>query len=182
MRRHKKEDLSVSDEEDEEEVACTNNDAARWPLTHLGEWHPSEFVQSAQALDMPVHQGKMDVENTTAMWSDAGVGVGAQRIITKHFMGFFGCKFAVPEAATNALAVDSAPPVVGAMEHMDHALDHWCKDLVGLLTGQIAREHINQPADFSCASVDFVIGADHGQGSFRAGVKVTHRNADQSSH
>jgi hypothetical protein len=28
-------------------------------------------------------------------------------------------------------------------------------------------------------SVDFVIGADHGQGLFRAGVKVTCRNADR---
>jgi hypothetical protein len=95
-------------------------------------------------------------------------------------MGFFGYKFTVPEAAINMLAVDSAPPVVGATEHMDHTLDYWYKDLVGLLTGQIAREHINQPAGFSHASVDFVIGADHGQCSFRAGVKVTYRNADQS--
>lgn len=180
VRRYKKEDLLVNDEEDEEEVAYTNNDAARWLLTHLGEWYPSEFVQSAQALDMPIHQGKMDAEYTTAMWSDAGVGVGAQRIIMKYFMGFFGYKFTVPEAAINMLAVDSVPPVVGTIEYMDHTLDYWYKDLVGLLTGQIAREHINQPAGFSYASVDFVIGADHGQGSFRAGVKVIYRNADQS--
>jgi hypothetical protein len=38
------------------------------------------------------------------------------------------------------------------------------------LTRQIAREHTNQPG-FFYTSVDFVIGADHGQGSFRAGVK-----------
>jgi hypothetical protein len=34
-----------------------------------------------QALDMPIHQGKMHAEYTTDMWSDAGVGVEAQRII-----------------------------------------------------------------------------------------------------
>jgi hypothetical protein len=52
---------------------------------------------------------------------------------------------------------------------MDRTLDYWYKDLEGLLAGQIAKEHINQPA-FLYASVDFVIGADHGQGSFHAGV------------
>jgi hypothetical protein len=51
--------------------------------------------------------------------------------------------------------------------------------LDGLLTGQIAREHINQPG-FSYTSVDFVIGMDHGQGSFHAGMKVIFHNADAS--
>jgi hypothetical protein len=182
VRRSKKVDLSVNDEDDEEEVSCTDHDAARWLLTHLGECFPSKFVQSAQALDMPIHQaGKMGAECTTAMWSDAGVGAGAQRTIMKHFMGFFGCKFAAPKATTNKLAVDSVPPTVGTMDHMDHTLDCWCKDLVGLLTGQIGREHINQQPGFSCASIDFVIGAEHGQGSFRASAKVACRNANQSA-
>ena len=59
-------------------------------------------------------------------------------------------------------------------------LDYWYKDLGGLLTGQIANEHNNQSADFSYTSVDFVIGADHGLGSFCAGVKVIYRDADCS--
>ncbi len=63
---------------------------------------------------------------------------------------------------------------------MDHSLDYWYKDIKELLTCQIAGEHINQQAGFSYSSVDFVIGADHGQGSFRAGVKVIFRDADNS--
>jgi hypothetical protein len=63
---------------------------------------------------------------------------------------------------------------------MDHMLDYWYKDIQELLTRQIAGEHINQQAGFSYSSVDFVISADHGQGSFRAGVKVIFRNADNS--
>ncbi len=62
---------------------------------------------------------------------------------------------------------------------MDHTLDYWYKDLDGLLAGQIAKEHINQPA-FSYALVDFVVGADHGQGFFHAGVKNVFRNLDGS--
>jgi hypothetical protein len=46
-------------------------------MTYLGESYPSEFVKSAQALYMPFHQGKMHAEYTTAMWSDAGLGVAA---------------------------------------------------------------------------------------------------------
>jgi hypothetical protein len=98
----------------------------------------------------------------------------------KCFISFFGHTFTVPEASINKLAADSAPPIVGTTEHMDHMLDCWHKDLVGRLTVKIGSQHSNQPAGFSCASVDFVIGADHGQGSFRAGVKVICRKADSS--
>jgi hypothetical protein len=145
-------------------------------ITYLGESYPSEFVKSAQALDMPIHQGKMDAEYTTAMWSDAGVGVAAQRIIMKYFIDYFGYKLTVAEASINKLVVDSVPPVVGTVQYMNCALDYWYKDLDELLTGQIAKEHHNQPA-FSYATLHIVIGADHGQGSFRAGVKLIYRMA-----
>jgi hypothetical protein len=185
VRRYKKkeEELLVIEQqaaEDEgDEFAYTDDDAARWLITYLGESFPCEFVKSAQALDMPIHQGKMDAEYTTAMWSDAGVGVAGQRIIMKYFIDFFGYKFTVAEALITQLAVDSVPPVVGTVQYMDRTLDYWYKDLEDLLVGQIAKEHINQPG-FLYTSVDFVIGADHGQGSFRAGVKVIFRNDDDS--
>jgi hypothetical protein len=54
---------------------------------------------------------------------------------------------------------------------MDHTLDYWYKYFEDfLVTGKIAREHITQ-LGFSYMPVDFVIGADHGQDSFCAGVK-----------
>jgi hypothetical protein len=189
VRRYDKEDLLVGDENnngnddddnDNNEIAYTDDDAARWLITYLGDYFPKEFVKSAQALDMPIHQGKMGAEYAAAMWSDASVGVAAQRIIMKYFIGHFGYKFTVPEAAINKLAIHSVPPVVCTIEYMDMTLDYWYKDLVGLLTSQIANEHAHQPADFCYKSVDFVIGADHGQGSFRAGVKVIYRNDDRS--
>jgi hypothetical protein len=127
VRRYKEEELLVNDgddKEDHDEIAYKDDDAARWLITYLGEWFPSEFVKSAQALDMPIHKGKMAAEYTTAMWSDAGVGVAAQRIIMKYFIGFFGYKFTVPEASINQLAVDSVPPVVGTIEYMDRTLDY----------------------------------------------------------
>jgi hypothetical protein len=163
-RRCKKEDLLVNEHDAEnDEVACTDDDAARWLTTHLlGDCCLSEFVESSQALDMTIHKGKMNAEHACAMWSDAGVGMAAQRIIMKHFISFFGCKFAVPEASINKLAADSVLPIVGGTECVDHMLDCWCNNLAGLLTGQIGSEHNNQPAGFShAASVGFVIGADH---------------------
>jgi hypothetical protein len=166
---------------DDNKIACADSNAAGWLLTHLGEIGPGEFVKSAQAPDMPVHPRKMDTACAAAMWSDAGVGVAAQGIVMKHLMSFFGCKFAVPEAAMNKLAVHSAPQIVGRTECMDRMLDHWHKDLVHLLAAQIASKHESQPPEFSHATVDFVVGADHGQGSFCASsVKVTHREADRS--
>jgi hypothetical protein len=57
---------------------------------YLGDCYPKEFIKSAQALDMPIHQGKMDAAAyTAAMWSDAGVGVAAQRIMMKCFIDFW---------------------------------------------------------------------------------------------
>jgi hypothetical protein len=101
----------------------------------------------------------MDSEYTgVAMWSDAGVGVAAQRIIMKYFLDFFGYKFTVSEASIKQLAINSVQPIVGAVEYMDRALDYWYKDLDDLRTKQIAREHINQPG-FSYMSVDIVVGA-----------------------
>jgi hypothetical protein len=50
----------------------------------------------------------MDAEYTTAM-EDAGVGVGAQRIIMKYFTGFF--TFTVPETSTSFRV--RAPPQAG---------------------------------------------------------------------
>jgi hypothetical protein len=41
------------------------------------------------------------------------------------------------------------------------------------------KRHENQLAGFLCASVNSVTGFDPGQGSFCAGVKVTHQNADR---
>jgi hypothetical protein len=158
VRRFKKEDLLVNNDDatnpDDEETAYTDNDAARSLLTYLGEYFPSEFMKSAQALDMPIHQDKMDAEYSTAMWSDASVGVGAQRIIMKYFTGFFGYKFMVPEASINQLASESVPPVVGtAVEYLDHTLDYWYKDIEELLTRQITREHINHQASCICRSM-----------------------------
>jgi hypothetical protein len=127
----------------------------------------------------------MDAEYTASMWGDAGVGVGvgvgvaAQRIMMKYFINCFGYKFTVDEALITQLAVNSVPPVAGTVQYMGCTLNYWYKDLEGLLAGKIAKEHTNQPA-FSCASVDFVIGADHRQGSFRASVKIIFNNEDGS--
>ena len=62
VRRYKEEELLVAEDErdDDDEIAFTDDDAARWLITYLGECYPAEFVKSAQALDMPIHQGKMD--------------------------------------------------------------------------------------------------------------------------
>jgi hypothetical protein len=91
VRKYKEEALVADDEQEEDdEIAYTDDDAARWLITYLGDCYPKEFVKSAQALDMPIHQGKMDAGYTTAMWSDAGVGVAAQQITMKYFIDFLG--------------------------------------------------------------------------------------------
>jgi hypothetical protein len=54
-------------DDDDDEFAYTDDDTARWLITYLGKCYPCEFVKSAQALNMPIHQGKMDALYTTAM-------------------------------------------------------------------------------------------------------------------
>jgi hypothetical protein len=86
---------------EDSKTAYTNADAARWLMTYLGECFLAEFVKSAQALDMSIHQGKMDAEYMLATWMDVSVGVAAQRIIMKYFIAFFGYKFTVPATSTS---------------------------------------------------------------------------------
>jgi hypothetical protein len=83
------EDGDEYDDNEDDETAYTNADTARGLMTYLGECFPAEFVKSAQALDMPIHQGKMDAQYTSAMWMDASAGVAAQRIIMKYFIACF---------------------------------------------------------------------------------------------
>jgi hypothetical protein len=172
--RYKEEELVVDDEieqdDDDDEFAFINDDAARWLITSLGDYYPTEFVKSAQALDMPIHQGKMDAVYTTAMWSDAGVGVAANyhEIFQLFFWLQVHCSPRADQPAGCRFSTTSCwySPVHGLYRYTD---------LEQLLTGQIAKEHNNQPG-FFYTSVDFVIGADHGQGSFRAGVRVIYRS------
>jgi hypothetical protein len=56
--------------------------------------------------------------------SDAGVGVAAQQIMMKNFIGFSGYKFTVAKALISQLAVDSVPPVIGTVRYMDSTLDY----------------------------------------------------------
>jgi hypothetical protein len=49
---------------DDDEFAFTDDDTAWWLITYLGECFPSKVVKSAQLLDMPIHQGKMDAVYT----------------------------------------------------------------------------------------------------------------------
>jgi hypothetical protein len=109
IRKYKEKELVANDEqEDDDKFAYTDDDAARWLINYLGDCYPKDFVKSAQALDMPIHQWKMDTESTTAMWSDAGVGVAAKQIMMKYSIDCFGCKFTVAEALITQLAVRRA--------------------------------------------------------------------------
>ena len=76
--------------------------------------------------------------------------MAAQSIIMKYFLSYFWYKFTVPERVSiNKLAVHLVTPIVGTIEYMDNTLGYWYKDLVSLLTGQIAGEHNNQSAGFT---------------------------------
>jgi hypothetical protein len=71
IQKYKGEELVADNEREDgdEEFAYTHDDAARWLITYLGDSYPKEFITSAPVLDMPIHQGKMGAEYTTAMWS-----------------------------------------------------------------------------------------------------------------
>ncbi len=94
VQKYKEEELVTDDErqqeEDDNKFAYTDDDAARWLITYLGKCYPCEFVKSAHALDMPIHQGKMDSLYTTAMRSDAGVSLAVQQTTMKYLIGCCG--------------------------------------------------------------------------------------------
>jgi hypothetical protein len=100
VRRYNAEDVvdGVGKEKKEvdEEFAYSDDNAARWLLmTYLGECYPSEFVKyvvcASITLDMPIHQGKIHAEYTTASH------VGRRRAAHHHEV------FPWPFLATNVL-------------------------------------------------------------------------------
>jgi hypothetical protein len=70
-------------------------------------------------------------------------------------------------------------PVVCSVEYKEFSVDWWYKDIVEVLVGQIESEHACNPS-FTYDSIDLVVGADHGQGSIREGVKIVYRKGDGS--
>jgi hypothetical protein len=123
---------------------CICPDAPDWIGTAHGGVFLFLFFFRKVSYAYPPRQ--IDVEYTTSMWSDAGIGVAGQHIIIKHFIDFLGYKFTIAEVLINQLAINSALPVIATVQYINRTLNYWYRDLVDLLTGQIANDLINRPS------------------------------------
>jgi hypothetical protein len=65
--------LEGPDNEEDDEVAATRDDAARWMMTYLGMKFPTIFAKAASAIGMRIHGKRMSAERAFAMWSDANI-------------------------------------------------------------------------------------------------------------
>lgn len=162
----------VADEDDPEDLVGTARaDAALWLVTYLGRKFPDQFVQAATDIGMPVHHTKMPSHVAAAMWEAAGMGLMSQRIVHKYFLAHFGWKFAVPEKAMEELSANVILPITARVTYQEKSIHFWYKNVETVVEEKVGRE-ITLIENIEVNNMDLVIGADHGQGSFRAVMKM----------
>jgi hypothetical protein len=161
----------VDNNEEDDEVAASRDDAARWIMTYLGMKFPTEFVKAASEIGMPIHGKKMSAERAFAMWSDANINTTQQRIVNQHFAAFFGHRFTVPECEIRKLGLSFVEPKTATVEHENSKLTFSYGDLDTVIEKHVA-DKLQHNKEFKYDKIDVVVGGDYGQGAFRAGVKI----------
>lgn len=145
--------------------------------------HSDKFVEAAKILKMSIQQKRMDAATTMEMWDAAGVGTGSQRIINSCFKNHFGWRFTKTKrnVSESLLANNAVAPMFGTCMVEGKEQTFWCKEIDEVIDNRIEL-HLTSNPNFKYDSVDVVFGADHGQGSFQAVIKVILREDKKIVH
>ncbi len=99
----------------------------------------------------------------------------------RYLAAEFGGRVTVPEAQVDAFGQDHVPPVVGSFEDpiTGKTIHFWTKPIGQLLEVSVAtyaqETFSTNPTLDNLRSIDVVLGGDHGQGKFRAVIKIIMR-------
>jgi hypothetical protein len=145
-------------------------DARQWLSYTLGRKHPKSFEWAAEKLGYGVAFTKkqMDAETAAAMWKDAGVTLRGQRVIRRFMKSYFGHYFTVPEAHIKGLVSSFVQPIHGVAEVNTLKITYWYKPIDEVILNLLVTEWAK--VDF--ASLEIIIGGDHGQLKFGECIKV----------
>jgi hypothetical protein len=152
--------LVGDDDDDDDDRIHHDDDAARW-LSPLGDSYPGEFV-SAQAWTCPIHRGRwMRVYRRRVERRRCWCRCAAYCHVI--FLAISSdTSLLYPRRLSMELAVHAVPPIVG--KNRIHGSHVTVVQGSGDFFLRVRSGATIQPTGFSYASVDFVIGADHGQG------------------
>ena len=168
-------DSDEDDDGDQHEQVQSEEDIARFFFLTWGRQYEDSFVVAADKLGLPMMGKKMPAERAAAMWQEANIGVRAQQAIHKHYNNWFGSKFTVPDGEINELAKDTVELISDSVKLEGIEYHYWHKDPAEVISHAL-EPHIQDESDIDlkrlCTSMDLVFGADHGQGSFRSGIRV----------
>jgi hypothetical protein len=136
-------------------------------LKYLGTKYADQFALAAKDLGLPVHKEKMPPAN---------LGSKARIVVAKHFNAWYGWNFLPPRTQLKELSVPAIKPTVSTLKILEGiTYTYWVKD-VGNVLAHLVDPYLKQASADSISKMykfaDVIFGVDHGQGSFRAGIKV----------
>jgi hypothetical protein len=116
-----------------------------------------------------------------AMMEEANLGSKARIVVAKHFNAWYGWNFLPPRTQLEELSVAAIKPTVSTLKIKGITYTYWVKD-VGNVLAHLVDPYLKQASADSISKMykfaDVIFGADHGQGSFRAGIKVIIHRSD----
>ena len=160
-----------------------NPHAAVSLIKALGKKHPDAFLQAAEDLKVPVAT-KMSPEYTSAIMKDANLNKTQLRMIKRKIEAVLpeGQKLFPTEREICELEEGFQEPNIGDSFYYDEKgkerelIEWWYKDVDISVEKYLKRLFLGMRCDGRQASdvirVAIVFGGDHGQGAFRASVKI----------
>ena len=168
------------DEETADDIKYSNeSEGANWIITYFAKNYEDQFLKVAKDLGYPFSH-KMMPETATAMWQDANVCHKAQRITLRYLRNKFGTRVDIPGGTAGKFGQEHIPPECSYFETPEKKKIHyWTKPIDTVVTTCVKKyleEQKLMVEKKELKSVDVVFGGDHGQGKFRAVVKVIYRD------
>jgi hypothetical protein len=148
---------------------------ALWILKALASEYEVKFIQAAEDAGYPIMLVKMDEATAAAMWFELNTLKKNSQIILAYLKQAYGTRFVPPELKIeDKLRADHFVPDSGTwIDENKETILYWTKPSDEVVKRTFARECKNCLVDIKkIAFIDKVLGGDHGQGKFRAVIKI----------
>jgi hypothetical protein len=148
---------------------------ALWLLKVLASRHEVQFIEAAEDAGYPILSIKMDEATAAAMWFESNTLKKNSRTILAYLKQAYGTRFVLPESQIEEkLGVDHLVPDCSTwVNKKKETIHYWTKPIDEVVIRTFGRECKSSLSEMEkVALIDVVVGGNHGQGKFRAVIKI----------
>ena len=159
-----------------------DEEGANWIISYYAKKYELQFIKVSQELGFNIKSKKMGASTAAAMWVESNISVNSQRIILRYMRNEFGTSLVVPAHQIAAFGENHVPPECGSILTDDKKKIHyWTKPIEVVVQKSMSvfltqQQELEIEKRITPATIDIVYGGDHGQGKFRAVVKIIFRD------